>query len=496
MSYERPKDINTIQVPETARPENREIHRENMMREQNKARNTNVALQAGLDISLGLLRKKLGMHEFSKESLARSKKLNDQVASFGTPYDDFDLKSNNLMNSLVQKHNEISGVLDRGEAKNPNLANAELLKIEGMVDQYAQGITDIMAASKVIEQAMTIYAEKGPGAAGTLSVTGAMPAQLNIIDKIRRGGDLGKHIDIDHDGTNIILTDLSDEACKNNHGNCPVLNLGEFHKALLNENNPYIKLVPDISKELTNAYDSFMKNNKGDYNDSYTNIPQAFIDENKRRAAAGEPPLDPKTAQREIAADKEIALINSMKGIPLVINGSPVLDSNNKPILTSGMFEGMISKYGESIWEDMMPTKTTKGVIFGNMAPGEYPSSPVPVGDTKEYKEYYEKFKKPMIEFLATKSLEDNATDLQRVSIINKTTNKAKNDPNTYNPKGEEYKPGEKAEYDKNRQDGKDDFYNQGSSRLSKQFITTSNVDQDEQLLKNARVGDTVILSK
>ena len=487
MSYERPKDINTIQVPETARPHERELHRRGI-EQQRQLRNENTIVEAGVDVFSGLLKKKMNMNTFSKESIARSKKLNDQVATFGTPYDDFDLKSNSLMNDLVTKHNEISGVLDRGEAKNPNLANSELLKIEGIVDQYAQGITDIMASAKVIEQAMKIYTEKGAGAAGTLSVTGALPPQLNIIDKIRRGGELGKHIHIDHDGTNIILTDLSDEACEG-AGGCPVLNLGEFHKALLNENNPYIKLVPDISKELTNAYDSFMKNNKGAYSDLYTEVTQGFKEKNEERIKNGQAPLPENTAQRMISVEKEKQLISNMKGNPLLVDGS-YIKVDGEMILDGGMFDGVISSFGESVWEDMMPTGITGTTQF--------PEAPVPVGDTKEYKEYYKNFKKPMLEYLAEQAIEKNGVDLQRTSVILRTTNKGKNKPDVYNPKGDEYDAvgKEKEKYDENKQEGSNDFYNKGASRLSSKFITTSNLAEDEKMLeKAAKVGDTVVLS-
>jgi len=486
MSYTRPKDITKTLRPETSSPSNVKLHNQTIQQQRQSA-NIRTLVETGLSIGGDLLKKKMGLKHFAKDAIERSIKLQESVAAYGTPFDTFNESATSLMDSLVTQHNKISGYLDRGESKNVNLANIELAKIEGIVDQYQTGMVDIMAVSKVIENAMKIYAQKGAGAAGTLSVAGALPPQLNIIDKIRRGGELAKHIDIDHDGTNIILTDLSKEAIKMNGGVAPILNLGEFHKALQDEQKPYIKLVPNIEKELKNAYDLFTKNSNGQYNDNFATVPESFNEENKRRMSEENlDPLPKAAAQRELTEKREIALLEALKGGPLNLGGVYVKDKNGELIVGGGMFDGLIMTHGESIWEDMMPTSVT--------GKKEWPAMVTPPANTPEYKAYYDDFKKPMIDYLAARSVEENAIDLQRETAINRTTNKG-GDPNIYNPKGDKWKEGEKEAYKENKDSGRNDYYSKGSDRLSSKFITTSSYDEDLKKLESARVGDILVLS-
>jgi hypothetical protein len=67
----------------------------------------------------------------------------------------------------------------------------------------------------------------------------------------------------------------------------------------------------------------------------------------------------------------------------------------------------MITDFGESIWEDMMPDGLTKGI--------EYESNPPIFGDDG-YDEYYNKYYKPMLDYLATTTINNNTQGIQRES--------------------------------------------------------------------------------
>lgn len=476
MSYEKPNTQFQVYRPSNVQGQQDEKDQQReQQRRANTARNLQTLFSAGEQVVGSLLQRKLGLDAFSVASIERSNKLNDQVAQFGTPYDDFNDKSQYFFAELIGNFNEIQTALDKGEHTNPELARRDLARIEQMVDQYESGISNIMATSSIIDNAMKVYRQKGAGAANTLSVTGAWAPQLNIIDKVRRGGALADDILITHDGTNIILEDHSitykpgTEMYKK-YGAHPVLNMAEFDKALTNKDNPYIKLVQDVSPDLTNAYDSFMKNKRGTaYNDVFTII------EEETKKELEEKGIDLSTATRTLTAEKELELKSALSGIPVKIGGKDYV-VGGETVLTGGMYEQLIFQDGESIWEDMMPTSITGGVSTSLAANGEYPLTPPPRGSAA-YGEYYTNYYKPMVNYLVERTIDENAIDLVRVSQMEKF-----NDDGT-----------PKDGYDDQGNTVLED--NRGASRLSEKIITSNNFDEDLELIKSAKSGQTIVLS-
>lgn len=421
-------------------------------------KNLNALLTVGEQLATGLIKKKMGMNAFSKESIQRSNRLNKKVASFGTPYDAFNKKSETFFFDLIDQYNQIQTALDQGTHKNPQLARQDMNRIQNLVNQYEEGISDVVATGRIIDEAMSVYSTEGAGAANTLSVTGAFAPQLNIIDKIRRGGALANDIDITHDGGSIILTDIT---------NGSILNMQEFNRAVTDKNNPYIRLVPDLTEELKTGYDIYTKDNKGAYLNEYTKV-------------SGADPNDP-MAQRYMTEAQELALTNKLMG-------SPQTDITNdlpSKYLDGGMFRELIRKQGEYIWEDIMPTKVT-----GNF---EYPDPPAVFG-SKEYDEYYNTYYLPMLNYLAKRTIQENASDLRRETVENRLKNISEGKDNL-DSKGNVMTKEEMQARKLNKELGRDDYDAKGASRLSQKFITSRNIKEDEALLKNAKVGQIIVLS-
>ena len=446
--------------PQTTYEPYRDIYKESRQLEQaaaaeqsqRNANNLGTLVSTGMGVISDVVKRKEGLEAFSAEALKRSNKLNDKVAKFGSPYDDFNKKSEEFFFGLIGEFNDIQSALDNGTHKNPQLARQDLARIERLVDQYKEGIGDVLATGQIIDDAMEIYKREGAGAAGTLSVTGALAPQLNIIDKMRRGGSLANDISISHDGGSIILTDTKTGA---------ILNMDEFNKAIVDKNNPYITLVPDLKEQLKDGYDFFTKDKEGQYQSKYTTVSDAN-------------PNDP-NAQRYMTESQEQELIESLKG-------SPQIDyRTGKPTayLDGGMFRAIISSEGESIWEDMMPTSITKDL--------EYPDPP-PAFGSPEYEEFYNTFYGPMLSFMSEKTVTENTQDIRRESV-EKRMNAAKVDE----PKVDA--DGNPTARELNKELGRDDFDSKGASRLSQRFITSNNIKEDEELIKNAKVGQVVTLS-
>ncbi len=446
--------------PQTTYEPYRDIYKESRQLEQaaaaeqsqRNANNLGTLVSTGMGVISDVVKRKEGLEAFSAEALKRSNKLNDKVAKFGSPYDDFNKKSEDFFFGLIGEFNDIQSALDNGTHKNPQLARQDLARIERLVDQYKEGIGDVLATGQIIDDAMEVYKREGAGAAGTLSVTGALAPQLNIIDKMRRGGSLANDISISHDGGSIILTDTKTGA---------ILNMDEFNKAIVDKNNPYITLVPDLKEQLKDGYDFFTKDKEGQYQSKYTTVSDAD-------------PNNP-NAQRYMTEVQEQELIESLKGTPQIDyrTGKPTA------YLDGGMFRAIISAEGESIWEDMMPTSITKDL--------EYPDPP-PAFGSPEYEEFYNTFYGPMLSFMSEQTVTENTQDIRRESV-EKRMNAAKVDE----PKVDA--DGNPTARELNKELGRDDFDAPGASRLSQRFITSNNIKEDEELIKNAKVGQVVTLS-
>tara|TARA_B100000575_G_scaffold206644_1_gene168019 strand:- start:1041 stop:2516 length:1476 start_codon:yes stop_codon:yes gene_type:complete len=450
MSYSKPQT--TYEPYRDIYKESRQLYNQAMDEEaRRRAQNLSTVINTTMEAVDNQIKKKKGLEAFSAEALKRSNRLNDKVAKFGSPYDDFNKKSEEFFFGLIGEFNDIQSALDNGTHKNPQLARQDLARIERLVDQYREGIGDVLATGQIIDDAMEIYRREGAGAAGTLSVTGALAPQLNIIDKMRRGGSLANDISISHDGGSIILTDTKTGA---------ILNMDEFNKAITDKNNPYIKLVPDLKQQLKDGFDFFTKDKDGQYQAKYTKV-------------SGANPNDP-NAQRYMTWPQEQELIKKLKGGPQIGR-----DDAPTKFLDGGMFRAVISANGESIWEDIMPTSITKDL--------EYPDSP-PAFGSPEYEEYYNTFYGPMLSYLAEKTVTENTQDIRRESVEKRMQAAEADEPKVDangNPTAREL----------NKQLGRDDFDAPGASRLSQRFITSSNVKEDEELMKNAKVGQIVTLS-
>ena len=242
------------------------------------------------------------------------------------------------------------------------LGKRDLATIKSVVDIYAEALPKIISTGDEIIKSANIEAKEGQGAANTLSVSGAPLAQRNIIRKMYQG-DVAD-LEFQRDGSNIIIYDNTNDT---------LLNINEFNQAVTNKDNPYLKYVPNIKEQLTSGYDLFMKNNKGDFQNTFSEILQPdpnATDEEKAKYAANP------TAIRYMSKANEEALFDALQGQPLILNGK-MTDMKN-----GGAFREIINQHGESIWEDMMPL--TKGTP-------QWPTQVPAIGDP-DYRDFYDNY--------------------------------------------------------------------------------------------------------
>jgi len=399
----------------------------------NTEKNITSIFQGGINL---LTAKKKAISKLNKNVLKEDQKIYDKVGGFSTEYEGFNEKSEAFFGELIEKYNTIKTHLNSGSLKDPSLGKKDLASLKSLVDQYGKAIPKVLAIADQIDMAAKKAGEEGMGAAGTLSVTGAPPGQLAIIKKISSGGISGEEIEIKHEGGTIILRDKKTGA---------ELNVREFNRAMSSKENPYLKLVPDLSKGMTVAYDSFNKNNKGLMQDTFTKV------------ADGQDPESP-DAVRIMSANQEIKLKEALMG-PMqqsFVNGG----TEDTKYRTGGVFKEMYRQHAESIWEDKMPEEMTKGK--------QWPEEPPAFGDDG-WEEFYENFKAPMLDYLATVTIQENATDIQRETQNNSERNKK------YEI-GREFKGGTE-EYNK---------------KLNKFFEKADMSLEDQKKLKEAKPGDEV----
>jgi len=341
--------------------------------------NLKSVVQGGINM---LQAKKNAMRKFNKAVLKEENKLYEKVGGFTTSYAGYDAKAEAFFGDLISNYSTIKTHLDNSTMKDAQLGKRDLASIKNLIDDYGKAIPKVLATAQAITEAANVAGKDGMGAANTLSVTGAPPGQLAILKKIAAGGASGEDIDLIHEGGTIILVDNKTGAR---------LNIKEFNTAMEDKNNPYLRYVPDLSKGMTNNYNAFTKNHKEEMIDTYTKV-QDGVDPNSPEAV------------RTMSIDQENALKSAMMGAYRMDwkSGKP-----SKEFRTGGGFEKMIGQYGESIWEDKMPNSLTKGL--------EYPMEP-PMYGTPGYKEYYETYYEPMLDYLATMSINNNAVDVQRQS--------------------------------------------------------------------------------
>ena len=443
MSYRDPKDTGKYLDAGAAQAikERDAIAQQNASAGSGLETNIKSLVQGGINL---LSKKKKEMKDFNKALLKEESKLYEKVGGFDMGYDGYNEKAEGFFYGLIDQYTQIKNHIDNGTMKDVQLGKRDLANIKGLIDQYSTAIPKVLSTAQFITEAANTASKNGMGAPNTLSVTGAPPAQLAIIKKISSGGPAGEDIEIRHEGGAIILYDTRTRA---------ELNIREFNKAITNKNNPYLKTVPDLNKGMTNAYEAFTKNHKGEMEDG------TFI--TNQDVGEGEAPIPTMSMVQE-----EKLKLSLMGGKRWDYAANKASDYH-----TGGSYEPIIGSFGESIWEDMMPNGLTKG--------REYPSQPPLFGDAG-YKKYYDEFYAPMLDYLATTTINNNAVDVQRQSQnMDAWAEKYGNDPNfmTYD---EKY----------GRESG-EDYEKKQDSFLGKAGISP----EDQEIIDNAKPGETITVT-
>ena len=372
----------------------RRIEAERALAESGSAINVGSLIQGGINLAT----KRKELKDFGRGINREQQGIYNKVGSFDNIETVYDKKSEQFFYDLISDYNEIKNHIDNGTMVDTELGKKDLAAIKNLVDNYSDAMPKILATSQAITQASKIPV----GEAGSLSVAGAPIAQLDIIRKITAGGKDAEDIDFLRDGSNIILFD-------NSTGQ--KLNIAEFSRSITNKENPYLKFVPDISEALTSGYDLFVKDNKGEYQDTYTTLehpnPNASQEEIEKYKA------NP-TAIRYMSEENEEKLKSDLMGQFLVNEKGEITKMRN-----GGIFRKLIETNGESIWEDMMPLNKDHLVYP--------PASDIPLPGDKDYEGYYKTYYKPMLEWLSSKTINENTKDLRRQTVQNKLATQPKN---------------------------------------------------------------------
>ena len=345
--------------------------------------NLSSLIQGGINLAT----KRKANREFNKTINREEQGLYNKVSSYDEVADQLDIKTDKFFYDLISDYNEIKNHIDNGTMLDTELGKRDLATIKSVVDVYAEALPKIISTGDQIVKSANIEAKEGQGAANTLSVSGAPLAQRNIIRKMYQG-DVAD-LEFQRDGSNVIVYDNSTDT---------LLNINEFNQAVTNKDNPYLKFVPDIKEQLTNGYDLFMKNNKGEFQNTFSEILQPdpnATDEEKAKYAANP------TAIRYMSKANEEALFDALMGQPLILNGKITNMKNG------GAFREIINQHGESIWEDMMPLKKETP---------QWPTQVPAIGDP-DYKDFYDNYYEPMLIYLAGRTIDENTKDLRRESM-------------------------------------------------------------------------------
>jgi len=345
--------------------------------------NLSSLIQGGINLAT----KRKANREFNKTITREEQGLYNKVSSYDEVADQLDIKTDKFFYDLISDYNEIKNHIDNGTMLDTELGKRDLATIKSVVDIYAEALPKIISTGDQIVKSANIEAKEGQGAANTLSISGAPLAQRNIIRKMYQG-DVAD-LEFQRDGSNVIVYDNSTGT---------LLNINEFNQAVTNKDNPYLKFVPDIKEQLTSGYDLFMKNNKGEFQNTFSEILQPdpnATDEEKAKYAANP------TAIRYMSKANEEALFDALMGQPLILNGK-ITDMKN-----GGAFREIINQHGESIWEDMMPLKKETP---------QWPTQVPAIGDP-DYKDFYNNYYEPMLIYLAGRTIDENTKDLRRESM-------------------------------------------------------------------------------
>lgn len=401
--------------------------------EDNISANIGSLVQGGVNL---LTQKKKELKTLNKQILREEQRVYDKVGGFVTEYENFNEKSEVFFDGLISKYNEIKTHLDNGTMKDASLGKRDLASIKNIIDQYGAALPNVLASADAITESANIAGKDGMGAPGTLSVTGAPAGQLAILKKIASPGPSGQDIEMRTEGGTIILYDTKTGA---------ELNIREFNNAVKNGNNPYLKFVPDLSKGMTNAYNAFNKDGEGNNVNTFTEV----VPNANAQPGAGE--------VRKMSIDNETKLKEALMGTNRYdFNTSTITNYKD-----GGSYKEMINKFGESIWEDMMPD----GLKGDNP---EWPEQMPMFGDT-DYDDFYYDFYEPMLEYLATTTINNNTDDIQREATAS---------------------PEQRKKFD-------DKYKNQGGSKeyeekLNEFFNKADMSEADQEKIRQAKPGEAV----
>ena len=322
--------------------------------QQQRQQNIGTAIQAGMTIAQSILPKKQALKDFTKGEKKRQQDLYDKVGTYSTGYDAYDANSEAFFHDLISKNNEIQYALNNNQMIDSELGKKDLANIQNLVNMYGEAVPNILATANAIEKSMEPGARK-------LSVTGAPVPQLNIIRKIANGDD----IKILQEGSTIMLYDPETKE---------KLNIREFNKAIANnKENPYLKYEADIKEPLEKAFNNRTKDTEGNFNTNYVT--------NKKVKTAGGQEVEVPT----MSIQQQDQLKDVLKG--------PI---NKNTGLPNGQFTKLIELEGESIWEDESNMNNDTQWL-GPLEPGD--------DGYEEYKKQYN----TMLDYLADKSVTDNA---------------------------------------------------------------------------------------
>jgi hypothetical protein len=355
MSYSNPKQIQdrTFEISSGVADTQKQQYLQEI---QQRQANIGSAIQAGMQVAQSILPKKQALKEFTKGQQKKGQDLYDKVGSYNTGYEAYDQNSDIFFHDLISKYNEIQGHINNGTMIDSELGKKDLANIKNLVDMYGVAIPNIMKTASAIEKSSQPGERK-------LSVAGPPVPQLNIIRKIANGGN----VEILQEGSTIMLFDPETKE---------TLNIREFNKAVSknNKENPYLKYEADITEPLKNAFNNRAKDTKGNFNSTYVT--------NKMVKTAGGQEVEVPTMsiqQQDQFKDVLKGPINKNTGLP------------------SGQFTSLLEIDGESIWEDA-----------GNMDNDTQWLGPLEPGE-EGYEEYKKQYNEAL-EYLANKTIMDNAT--------------------------------------------------------------------------------------
>jgi len=281
---------------------------------------------------------------------------------FDTGFSDYDQQAETLFYDAITQYNEIKAHLDNNTLIDSEAGKKDLAKIENMIDVYGQSVPNIIAVAKAIEE------QARPGADG-FSATGAPAWQLNMIREIVNNE--GK-VQIKQENGNLYLYDPEleyeeeDENGKTVKKKGGILDLVQFNKMLLDEDNPYLKYKVNPEPVEEAAYKTFM-----------------YKDDKLK---------DDVSSDGKMTKEQQQNYMNGVTGLGSFVKDKKTDHYKGYP---PSQFETILQEAGDSYWADIM--KKNEPWNYGKYQEG-----------TKEYDDFIENQYIPALNQLAQESLENN----------------------------------------------------------------------------------------